>query len=200
MLRRLRPLLPDAAIVSLLLLLPLIVFWQQTLGGRTLIPTENIYQYQPYASYRAEAGAPDMPYNHLVSDLVLQNLPWKHFIREQIGRGEIPLWNPSQFSGTPFLAAGQHSALYPLSIIYYALPLTAAYGWFTVVNLWLAGVFTYWLGRGLGMVRGGALVSGVIYQLCGFVLASVVFQMMIGGIVWLPLLLLATHRPDADRA
>ncbi|RMF77420.1 MAG: hypothetical protein D6737_17745, partial [Chloroflexi bacterium] len=103
---------------------------------------------------------------------------------------EIPLWNPHQFAGIPFLAAGQQSTLYPFSILYYVLPLPAAYGWFTVVQLWLAGVFMYAFVRGLGVRRAGALVAGVTYQLSAFFLISVVFPMIIAAAVWLPLLLL----------
>jgi hypothetical protein len=51
--------LPDATLVMVLLALPLLMFWQQTLGGRTLIPTENLYQYEPYATYREVVRAPD---------------------------------------------------------------------------------------------------------------------------------------------
>lgn len=185
--------LPDLSIILLLFLLPLVFFFPQTLGGRTLIPTENLYQYEPFATYREVVRAPEIPHNHLVSDLILENYQWKWFTRQQLSQGEVPLWNPHQFSGIPFLAAGQHSALYPLSIIYYVLPLTSAYGWFTVINLWLAGVFMVLLVRFLGIGRTGALLAGIIYQFNGFVIASVVFQMMIGGIPWLPLLLLMTE-------
>ncbi len=190
MVRVLRRLAPDFWLILLLFVLPLGFFFPQTLGGRTLIPAENLYQYEPWASYRDVVNAPDTPHNHLVSDLVLQNYQWKAFIREQLAAGEVPLWNPHQFSGIPFLAAGQHSALYPLSVIYYGLPLHNAYGWFTVVNLWLAGVFMYLFVRGLGVGRAGAVLAGIIYQFAGFTIASVVFQMMIGGLPWLPLMLL----------
>jgi O-antigen/teichoic acid export membrane protein len=188
--RGLRRFAPDIMIIALLFLLPLAFFFPQTLGGRTLIPAENLFQYEPYATYREVVNAPEIPHNHLVSDLILENYQWKSFIRAQIAQGEVPLWNPYQFSGIPFLAAGQHSALYPISIIYYIMPLWLAYGWFTVVNLWLAGVFMYLFGRGLGISRTGAMLAGVIYQFCGFVIASVVFQMMIGALPWLPLMLL----------
>ena len=180
----------DIFIIVLLFVLPLIFFFPQTLGGRTLIPVENLFQYEPYATYSEVVNAPDIPHNHLVSDLILENYQWKSFIRSQIAEGEVPLWNPHQFAGIPFLAAGQHSALYPLSVIYYVMPLWLAYGWFTVANLWLAGVFMYIFARGLGIGRTGGLLAGIIYQFCGFVIASVVFQMMIGAIVWLPLMLL----------
>jgi hypothetical protein len=48
----LRRRLPDLLIALLLFVLPLLLFWQQTLGGRTLIPTENLYQFEPYRTYR----------------------------------------------------------------------------------------------------------------------------------------------------
>jgi O-antigen/teichoic acid export membrane protein len=185
--------LPDIFIVGLLLLLPLILFWPQTVGGKTLIPTENLYQYEPYATYREVVKAPDLPHNHLVSDLVLQNYQWKSFIRQSMDDGEIPLWNPHQFSGIPFLAAGQQSTLYPLSTLYYTLPLTSAYGWFTVLNLWLAGAFMYAYMRGLGVATVGGAIAAITYQLCGFFIASAVFPMIIGAAVWLPLLLLMTE-------
>jgi len=180
----------DLLIIGLLFLLPLLLFWPQTIGGRTLIPTENLYQFEPYATYREVVNAPALPHNMLVSDLVLQNYQWKSFIRAQFASGEIPLWNPHQFAGTPFMAAGQQSTLYPLSLIYYVMPLTSAYGWFTVVNLWLGGVLMFALMRGLHVSRFGATLSAITYQLAGMFVASAVHPMILGAVVWLPLLLL----------
>ncbi len=182
--------LPDILIIVLLFCLPLVMFWQQTIGGRTLLPTENIYQYEPYATYREVVKAPDVPHNALLSDLVLQNYQWKMFIRESIAQREIPLWNPYQFSGIPFLAAGQQSTLYPFSLLYYVMPLWAAYGWFTVVQLWLAGAFMYGFLRGLNVGRFGSTIAGVTYQLSAFFVISAVFPMIIAAAAWLPLLLL----------
>ncbi|MXX84087.1 MAG: oligosaccharide flippase family protein [Chloroflexi bacterium] len=179
---------PDIALGCLLLLMPLLLFHQQTLGDRTLLPTENLFQYPPYAAYREVAKAP-APHNHLLSDMALQNLPWKSFIRAQVAQGEIPLWNPHLFSGIPFFAAGQHSALYPLSIVYYLLPLSAAYGWFIVLNLWLAGAFMAGYLRALGSKRAGAALAGISWQLCGFLIANAVFPMIVAAAVWLPLIL-----------
>ena len=182
--------LPDVQIIALLFVLPLVLFWQQTIGGRTLLPTENIYQYEPYATYREVVKAPAVPHNALVSDLVLQNYQWKQFIRQSIAQREIPLWNPYQFGGIPFLAAGQQSTLYPFSLIYYVMPLWAAYGWFTVVQLWLAGTFMYLFLRGLNIGRFGSTIAGVTYQLSAFFVISAVFPMIIAAAAWLPLLLL----------
>ncbi|HLY25603.1 MAG TPA: hypothetical protein VKQ72_04645, partial [Aggregatilineales bacterium] len=177
---------PEILIGIGLFLLPLAFFWQVTLGSRTLLPADNLYQFQPWAAYRDQEGVPAVPHNALLSDLVLENLPWKQFIRDSLSRGEFPLWNPYIFAGMPFLADGQSSALYPFSVIDYVLPLDKAYGWFTVSQLWLAGLFMYLLARGLGMGRFGAIIAAIAYQMSSFFIASVVFQMIIAAAVWLP--------------
>ena len=180
---------PDLVLVFFLLVFPLAMFHQQTLGDRTLLPTENLFQYLPHSVYREVAGAPAVPHNHLVSDLILQNYQWKSFLRDQISQGEIPLWNPHIFSGVPFFAAGQNSALYPLSFIYYLLPLPSAYGWFLLVSLWLGGLFMAGYLRTLGVNRYGAGLAGLVYQLSGSMIASAVFPMIVSATVWVPLVL-----------
>ncbi len=190
---RIRNLTPDTLIIALLFFLPLITFWPQTLGGRTLLPADNLYTFAPYATYAEPVGVPSPPDNALVSDMILQNLHWKAFIKDSLAAGDLPLWNPHQLSGVPFMAAGQPSTLYPLSAIYYLLPLDVAYGWFVVINLWLAGVMMYGFIRVLRLNRTAALLGAITYQHSGFFLASAVFPMMLGGVVWLPLLLLCTE-------
>jgi len=187
---RIKTILPDLVIVAGLLLLPLLFFAPVTLGSRTQIPADNLYQFQPWLSARDAVGAPDVPHNGLLSDLVLQNFQWKTLIRRSLSDGVIPLWQTEQFAGTPFLAAGQHSALYPFSLIYTILPLPRAYGWFTISQLWLAGALMYVFVRGIGLGRAAGAVAGVAYQFSTFFILSVVFPMMIAGAAWLPLLLL----------
>lgn len=179
----------DLAIALIFLLLPLAYFWPVTLGNRTLLPADNLLSVEPYRSSAFNTGA--LPHNQLLSDLVLENYPWKKFVLESLHAGEIPLWNPYQFAGVPFLAAGQSSALYPFSIIYYLLPLPRAYGVFTVVQFFLAGLFTYIFLRALGVRRLSALFGGLIYEFSLFMVVSVVFPMIIAGAAWLPLMLTA---------
>jgi len=181
--------LRDLGAGGLLLLLPLILFWPVTVGSRTLIPADNLYQWEPYRTFADQQGVTLPPHNELLSDLVLENLVWKRFIVQSLRAGEVPLWNPYLFAGVPFLAAGQHSALYPFSLLFYLLPLSRAYGWFTVSQLWLAGVFMFLFGRVLRLGRFPALIAGLTYQLSAFFLVSVVFTMVIAAAVWLPLLL-----------
>ncbi len=191
---RLRALRRDLVPLLVFLGLALVLFWPQTLGGKTMLPADAAFAWEPWRSYAAQVGVPSAPQNGLVADLYLENYAWKHLIRQTLGQGELPLWNPYLFAGVPFLAAGQHSALYPLSILFYVLPLPAAYGWFAALHLFLAGAFTYALGRTLGLSRGGALVSGVAFEFCGFIVIGNVFPMIVAAAVWLPLVLVAIEK------
>ncbi len=178
----------DLLIVLLLLILPLLLFGPVTLGSRTLLPVDNLFAVEPWSSFATELGV-DQPHNALLSDLILENYSWKQFLVDSIRSGTIPLWDPYLFAGHPFLANGQHSALYPFSLIFYLLPLAQAYGWFTALQFWLAGLCLYTFLRVLGVNRLGSLIGAITYQLSTFFVVSVVFTMIIAAAVWLPLLL-----------
>lgn len=185
--------IPTLICLACLFLLPMTLFLSVTVGNATLLPVDNLFSWAPFHSLGSVYGV-SVPQNHLLSDLILENYEWKRFILESIRQGELPLWNPYLFGGIPFLAAGQHSALYPISILYYILPLDKAYGWFTVVNLGLAGVFMFVYMRTLGLRRASSTLAGVAYQLSGFMIVSVVFPMIIAAAAWLPLILAMCER------
>ncbi len=183
---RLRRAVPDLLAIALLLIVPLALFLPQTIGGKTLIPVDNLFQWQPYRALADEYEV-GQPHNALISDLILENTAWKQFAREQIVAGDIPLWQPNILSGTPFLAAGQSSTLYPFNLLFLVFPIPVAYGWFTVSQLWAAGINLYVLARVLGIRRPGALIAALTYELSSFMLVSVVFPMIVATAAWLPL-------------
>ena len=117
----------DLLILAGFLLLPFLLFGSVTVGGRTMLPVENLFQWAPWASAAVDFQAA-VPQNHLITDLIIENYAWKRFIANSLSGGELPLWNPYLFAGAPFLAAGQHSAYYPFSLLFLVLPLTKAYG------------------------------------------------------------------------
>ncbi len=176
------------------LLLPTLLFWDVTLGGKTMLPVDNLFQWQPYAAYAAQFGV-EIPQNGLLSDLIIQNYVWKSFTIESLRNGELPLWSPDIFAGAPFLANGQHSMLYPFSLLFAIMPVWLAYGWFTISQLWIAGVGGYIFGRSLMQSRPAAALVGLIFQGCGFMLVSAaVFPMIIAAAAWLPIFLAAIER------
>ncbi|MDE0337367.1 MAG: oligosaccharide flippase family protein [Caldilineaceae bacterium] len=182
---RLRKYRPDLLALVVLSLLPLFWFGPVLFTGKTLLPYDNLYQFEPWQSLRPEIA----PHNELLSDLVLENAVWKLHVRRTLQQGELPLWNPQLFTGAPFFAAGQSSAAYPLSALFYILPIEAAFGWFTAIQLAIAGANAYLLGRVLRLRPAAALFSGIAFQFSGFFIVSVVFTMVIAAASWLPLLL-----------
>ncbi len=183
-----RKLAPEAGVVLLLLAVPLILFAPVAFGNRTILPADALYMFEPYrtAAPRFEVAYPQ---NHLVADLILQNYAWKRFLVEAVRARQLPLWDPYIFSGHPFLANGQHSALYPLSAVFYVLPPWRAFGVFIWLQLGLAGVFSYLFTRVMGARRLGGVLAGITFQLSGFLVVSVVHPMIIAGASWLPFIL-----------
>ncbi|MHB0858015.1 MAG: oligosaccharide flippase family protein [Anaerolineae bacterium] len=183
----------DLAVILILLVLPILFFWPVTLGGNSLLPIDNAFAWEPWHSAAEQLGV-GVPHNALLSDLYIQNYAWKRLIVSSIEARQIPLWNPYLFAGVPFLAAGQHSAMYPPSALFYLLPLTAAYGWFAALHLFLAGLFTYLFARTLRLGRPGSAIAALTFMFCGFMVVSNVHPMIVAAAVWLPLILALIER------
>ena len=178
----------DLLIGLLFAALAAIFFAPVIFGGKTLIPFDNLYRFPPWNAFAAQFGIA-VPQNELASDLVLENYAWKNFIVEAFRAKEIPLWNPYLFAGVPFLAAGQHSALYPFSLLFYVLPLDRAYGIFVALQLAIAACAMYAFTRVLGISRVAAIISALAYAFSGFMTVSVTFPMVISAAAWLPAIL-----------
>ncbi len=176
-----------------LILPPILIFANVTIGKNTLVPTENLIEFEPWKSSSdvdiLQSDQP--PHNALLSDLVLQNYVWQNFIRESLNAKEIPLWNPYLFGGTPFLANAQHSMLYPFSILFHILPISKAYGWFIVSQYIIAGISMYLFCRSLKFDKWSCLTASTIYQISLFMIVSAVFPMIVAGAAWLPTILLS---------
>jgi len=188
-----RTLLLNLLVVLGLLALLIVFFRPVILGGRTLLPLDNLFAFQPWQSFAAQFGV-DVPHNDLLNDLLVENYVWKRLVVQALKSRQLPLWNPYILAGQPFLAAGQHSALYPLSLIFYALPLVRAYGYYTVLQLLLAGAFMYVYARTIRLDRVGSLVAAITFTFSGFMIVSVVHPMIIAAASWLPLLLAVVER------
>ncbi len=183
----------DLLLVPIFFLLAVLFLFPVTLGGRTLIPADNLFAFPPWQSFAAQFNA-SVPHNDLLSDLLLENYAWKKFIVESIRQGQVPLWNPYLFTGVPFLAAGQHSALYPFSILFYIFPIEAAFGWFVALQLGIAGAAMLAFTRTLGLSRVAAIIAAFTYEFSAFFTVSIVFPMVISAACWLPLLLLCEEK------
>src|SRR5215213_236599 len=98
------------------------------------------------------------------NDTVTQYYPWFSYLGERLRSGDIPTWNPYQFSGASFAADPLSGWTYlPAMILFTILPVSTAAGSYLFIHLLLAGLFTYALARVLGINVAGALLASVAY-------------------------------------
>ncbi len=161
-------------------------FWPSIFGGKVLLPTDLTWQYPPQTPPPGVTGL----HNPLIGDMLYENYAWKTLLRRCLADGEWPLWNPYAFCGHPLYATGQASTFYPLNIIFVLAPLPQAYVIYTVLHLWLAGVFQYLFLRRIGVGPFGCAIGGVVFATCGFLAMQLIWPMLLGSAVWLPLMLL----------
>jgi hypothetical protein len=168
-----RRLAPDLIVVAILLSLCLLFFW------RVLTPDSLDRRW--FAS----------------GDFTDQFYAFRTFMAEELWSGRLPLWNPFNFSGTPFLADIQSAVYYPIGllVIFFAgqggLPLVAV-EIEVILHYFLASLFVYLFVKHLTRSRVAGLASGIIYAYGSYLTSYPKLQMAIlEGQTWVPLALLA---------
>jgi hypothetical protein len=119
--------------------------------------------------------------------------PLAHFQRECFWRGEIPLWNPYNQCGVPFLAQWNTMPLYPPSLIYLTLPLTWSLSFFCLLHLWFAGLGMFFLARRWTGNNFAAAFAGTVFSFNGFALGLLIWPSHIATFSWMPWVVLAVE-------
>src|SRR6185503_18036018 len=112
--------------------------------------------------------------------------PIAFHLRESFGRGEIPLWNPLSYCGSPFLAQWNTQVLYPPVLLYTLLPLSWALPVFCLAHLWLGGFGMFLLARRWSGNNFAAAVAGVAFAFNGLMLNCLMWPATIPGLGWMP--------------
>lgn len=162
---------------------------------RTAIPSPaaTLGKFAPW-----QGVADPLEGNPTLVDVTFQLQPWQLFLRQQVRAGEAPFWNPHQFSGAPFWSNGQSAPLFPLHLLFVALPLQLGFillPWFRMV---VAGLGAWALAREFGVGRNSAMVAGVVFPLAGMFSAFLLFPMA-NALCLVPWVLRATARLANDR-
>lgn len=128
-----------------------------------------------------------------LGDFDVFGYPLAHHHRESFLRGEIPLWNPLNNFGLPFLAQWNTMVLYPGSLLYVFLPLSWSLGFFCVLHLYLGGLGMYRLTRGWTGSDFGGAVAGIAYAFSGLTQTALMWPNNSAALGWLPWVLLAVE-------
>ena len=120
--------------------------------------------------------------------------PIAYYQRESFWHGELPLWNPLNNCGIPFLAQWNTVALYPPSLIYLLLPLTPGLSLYFLAHLFLAGLGMYLLASRWSGNRLAAGVAGVAFVFNGMTLNCLMWASNIAALAWMPWVVLTVEQ------
>ena len=123
-------------------------------------------------------------------DFGLFTYPVAYYSHESFWRGQIPLWNPLNNCGVPFLAQWNTSACYPLSLIYLVFPLPWSLNYFCLGHLLIAGTGMYLLAHRWTHDRLAASIAGVVFALNGLTLNCLMWTSNLAALSWQPLVML----------
>jgi hypothetical protein len=119
--------------------------------------------------------------------------PLAHFQQECFRHHQLPLWNPYNNCGVPFLAQWNTMPLYPPTLIYLLLPLPWSLGFFCLLHLWFAGMGTFYLARRWTNNSFAAAFAGVAFAFNGLTLNLLMWPSHIATLSWLPWVVLAVE-------
>ena len=81
------------------------------------------------------------------TDLFTLTQPSFRYTGERLARGELPLWNPNWFAGYPHMAMPSACVFYPTTVLFGLMPFAAGLKAVVLLHVYLAGAFSYVLGR-----------------------------------------------------
>lgn len=180
--------LPFLYIVAIWIIFSSPYFFQ----GKVPFPsTYQVNHFKPWSMYEKYWGPVE---NGAMPDLVDQIYPWKHFTIESWKSGEVPLWNPYNFSGNPHLANFQSAVFTPFNLLFFILPFVDSWTILILLQPLLAGFFTYIFMRELKVGKIAALISSTTFMFCGFITVWMAYGTLSYAIAFLPLALFSVER------
>lgn len=127
-------------------------------------------------------------------DLTRLNAPQRMYLGWAFRHGYLPLWNPFNFGGQPFLAAGQSGPLYLPNLLFVVFPIVTAFKLSYAFHALLAAFGCYLTSYHLAKNRYAAVAAGVVFVTCGFLVGHQIHTQMYDAVCYLPMLLYLTLR------
>src|SRR5262249_17538813 len=128
-------------------------------------------------------------------DFFVQLYPMMHGASRALLQGNLPLWNPYQLCGMPFLATVLYGGFYPFNVLFLLVLTEVAMEARVVVHLGLGGVFTYFYARVIALDRLSSAIAAVMFMLSTFVAFQALwFLPALNATVWLPVSFIAIEQ------
>jgi len=126
--------------------------------------------------------------------------PLAAYVHDSFQAGILPLWNPYNHCGLPFLAQWNTLVCYPPSLLYCLFPVSWALNVFCLLHLYAAGLGMFTLARHWSGSDAGAALAGVAYCFGGLLINSLTWPNNIAAFGCLPWVVWSVDRAlDGER-
>jgi hypothetical protein len=163
-----------------------VLLWRGVFSA-SLLPADMLMAFPPWKTAGLPAPA---QWNALLWDSLGQYFPWRAFAGQALRSGHIPLWNPYQFCGTPFLAMGWTGIFYPPRLVNLVLEVPIALEALFLFHMFLGALGLWWLARRLGISVVGGLCAALTFVWSGWLTHHVNAPAILESMTWMPLIIL----------
>jgi len=158
---------------------------------RGLVPFPSKYLVTFFPPWNSEYGMPVK--NNAMPDIISQIYPWKKLTIDTWKMGQIPLWNPYSFSGTPHAGNYQSAVFTPFNLLFFIFPFIDAWSILILLQPLLAGIFMYIFVRSLERSQAASLLAGIAFMFSGFMVVWMAYGTLGYAALFLPLIFWGIH-------
>lgn len=169
-------------------------------GELSTHPVDSLFTPRRFALFLAALLFANFPevflgtHTFYFRDYLTIAFPNAQYNHDTFWRGELPLWNPLNHCGIPFLAQWQTSTLYPGWWIFLPFAPSLSLGLFTLLHLFMGGMTMFYFARRWSGSQIGGCVAGIIYTFNGLTQNSLTWPAIIAVLAWAPLVILLVER------
>lgn len=180
----------------LIILIVLAFFSKSIFSGLIPYPGDLIVaNYEPYKSYSYLGFLPGgIPHKVQGPDVAKELIPWKHFVIQTLKSGQIPFWNPYNFSGNPQMANFQSGVFYPANLIFFIFNFEKAWTLYIISSSVLAALFTYIFLRRLKASEYASVFGGIIFAFSSYMVVWIEYGNIGHTLMFLPIALYFTDQ------
>jgi len=166
-------------------------FWMTFFRGNIPFPGDFLLsEYSPWknSSYFGYVAG-SIPHKAQYFDVVRELYPWKTLVINQLKAGQVPLWNPYNFSGAPLMANYQSQVWYPLSFFYFIFPQPIAWTILIILQIFLGMIFMYLFALTIGLTPAASVLAALLFNVSSFSTVWLEFNTVWHTVLWIPLVL-----------
>ncbi|OGH11610.1 MAG: hypothetical protein A3B38_02255 [Candidatus Levybacteria bacterium RIFCSPLOWO2_01_FULL_36_13] len=168
-----------------------ILFFHPLFKGYIPFPGDLLVgEYSPYSSNSYFGIAPGgVPNKGQGFDIIRMTFPWKEFAINSLATWQIPLWNPYNFSGTPFMPNFQSGFFYPFNLLLLIFGIIPGWAMYIIAQPILAGIFTFLFLRQNNLYKVASIFGAITFAFSSYMVVWLQYGIIGHAVLWLPIIL-----------